>query len=246
MFFIYVLNMSHPRMADPRLRRALNLAIDRRALSDALWEGQAIPARAHDFKGFGAHDPYAQLDLLRFDPAEARRLLRAANYNGEEIELAFQSTYYTYGDLAAQAVADMWKDVGIRVKLQVINGFGPDAAKYMTRDWSNPLYFPDLMGAFDPHWSASSWVTVDRWFRPDLFPQYQPMYDAVRYGTDAGQRVEDYRKLITFCETEMVPWVLLYQPSEAFAMRSDIAWEIPRNVRPYQLTFRAGQIGVTA
>jgi peptide/nickel transport system substrate-binding protein len=116
----------------------------------------------------------------------------------------------------------------------------------MTRDWSNPLYFPDLMGAFDTHWSAKSWVTNDRWFRPDLFPEYQPLYDAVRYGTDPAQRSADYRRLITFAEEKMAPWILLYQPAEAFAMRADIAWTIPRNVRPYQLTFRAGQVSVGA
>lgn len=246
MFFIYVLNMSHPQMADPRLRRALNLAIDRRALARGLWEDQAKPARGHAFTGFGGHDAFADLDLLRHDPAEARRLLRAAGYNGEEIQLCYQAGYYTYGDLAAQAIADMWKDAGIKVKLQLIEGFGADAAKYMTRDWSNPLYFPDLMGAFDTHWSAKSWVTNDRWFRPDMFPEYQPMYDAVRYGTDPEKRVADYRRLITYAETTMVPWILLYQPAEAFAMRSSIGWSIPRNVRPYQLTFRAGQLTVGA
>jgi hypothetical protein len=93
-------------------------------------------------------------------------------------------------------------------------------------------------------WSAKSWVTTERWFRPDLFPDYAALYDAVRYGADPAQRLADYRRLITYAETVMAPWVLLYQPSEAFAMRADIAWEIPRNVRPYQLPFRAGQIRI--
>ena len=244
MFFIHVLNMSHPRLADARIRRALNLAIDRRALSDALWEGKALPARGHCFTGFGGHAALADVNLLPFDPDGAKRLLREAGYRGEPIELCYQSTYYTYGNLAAQAVVDMWKDVGINGVSRVVEDFGPDTSRFMSRDWSNPAYFPDLMGAFDPHWSAKSWVTADRWFRPDLFPQYQPLYDAVRYGTDAAQRVADYRALIRYCELEMVPWILLYQPSEAFAMRADIAWEIPLNVRPYQLNFRAGRVGI--
>ena len=39
-------------------------------------------------------------------------------------------------------------------------------------------------------------------------------------------------------------WILLYQPYEAFAMRSDIRWNIPTALRPYSLNFRAGQISV--
>jgi len=244
MFFIYVLNMSHKVTADARLRRALNLAIDRKALSRGLWEGQAIPAHAHYFEGFGGHDALHDIDLLPFDPAAARRLLAEAGYRGEEIRLSFQSNYYTYGNLAAQAVAEMWQDVGVKVKLEQLEAFTPDVSQYMTRDWSNPMYFSDMMGAFDPHWSAKSWVTTERWFRPDLFPDYAALYDAVRYGADPAQRLADYRRLITYAETVMAPWILLYQPSEAFAMRADIAWEIPRNVRPYQLPFRAGQIRI--
>jgi peptide/nickel transport system substrate-binding protein len=246
MFFIYVLNMSHPRLEDVRVRRALNLAIDRKALADALWGGKALPARGHYFQGFGEQSYLADLDFLKFDPAEARRLLKEANYDGSEMMLNFQPTYYTYGDQAAQAVLDMWKDVGINARLQIIDGFGQDPSKLMTRDWSNPLYYPDLLGAFDTHWSDSSWVTRDKYFLPQKFPEWGRLYEIVRFSPDPEARRDAYRKLVVHAETEVVPWILLYQPHEAFAMRAGIEWAIPKNVRPYQLTFRAGQIRATA
>ena len=80
---------------------------------------------------------------------------------------------------------------------------------------------------------------------PEDDPQ-PPVMRAVGLSTDPAQRSADYRRLITFTEEQMAPWILLYQPAEAFAMRADIAWKIPRNVRPYQLTFRAGQISLGA
>jgi len=66
----------------------------------------------------------------------------------------------------------------------------------------------------------------------------------VRFGTDPQARRDAYRRLVILTETEMVPWVLLYQPAEAYAMRANVAWEIPHNVRPYQLPFRAGLVNV--
>jgi peptide/nickel transport system substrate-binding protein len=245
MFFLYVLNMNRPEIRDPRIRRALNLAVDREALAAALWGGKAFAPRGHFFRGFAEHDFLGDVNLLPHDPAEARRLLRAAGYDGTEIVLSHQSTYYTYGDLGAQAVAEMWKDVGIRVRLQVIEGFGQDSSRFFTRDWSNPLYYPDMLGAFDTHWSRESWVTRDGWFAPERFPDYLPLYEAVRFGTDPAQRRDAYRRLVRVAEFEMVPWVLLYQPNEAYAMRANIAWEIPHNVRPYQLPFRAGLVALS-
>jgi peptide/nickel transport system substrate-binding protein len=140
----------------------------------------------------------------------------------------------------------MWKDVGINARLQIIDGFGQDPSKLMTRDWSNPLYYPDLLGAFDTHWSNSSWVTRDKYFVPQKFPEWGRLYEIVRFSTDPEARRDAYRKLVVHAETEVVPWILLYQPHEAFAMRAGIEWAIPKNVRPYQLTFRAGQIRATA
>jgi len=140
---------------------------------------------------------------------------------------------------------EMWKDAGIRARLQVIEGFGQDSSRFFTRDWSNPLYYPDMLGAFDTHWAQASWVTRDGWFAPEKFPAYQPLYDAVRFGTDPVARRDAYRRLVVLTETDMVPWVLLYQPAEAYAMRGNIAWEIPHNVRPYQLPFRAGLVTVS-
>lgn len=244
MFFLYVLNMNRPEIADPRIRRAMNLAVDRGALVSALWGGKAVAPGGHYFRGFADHDFLNDVNLLPYDPAEARRLLRAAGYAGTEIVLSFQSTYYTYGDQAAQAVVEMWKDAGIRARLQVIEGFGQDSSSYFTRDWSNPCYYPDMLGAFDTHWSSASWVTRDKWFAPEKFPAFAPLYEQVRFGTDPDARRAAYRRLVVMTETEMVPWVLLYQPSEAYAMRGNIAWEIPQNVRPYQLPFRAGLVSV--
>jgi peptide/nickel transport system substrate-binding protein len=241
-FHIWVINMSHPMMKSPDLRKALNLAIDREKLVQALWAGKGKAPRAHQFAEYGEPMYMPDLDFYRYDPAEAKRLLAKAGYKGEPIEIVFFPQYYLYGDLAAQAVADMWKKVGINVKLRQSEPFfsGADHTKVMMQPWSNPLYYPDPMGVFDTHWSAKSWVSAKGLWKPSS-PEWAATYEKARFALDPIERRNAYRKLLALADKES-GWVMLYQPYEAYAMREDIDWRIPTAQRPYVLTFRAGQI----
>ncbi len=241
-FHVWIINMSHPQMASPDLRKALNLAIDREKLVKALWGGRGKAPKAHQFAEYGEPLYLPDLNYYRYDPEQAKALLKKAGYKGEPIEITFFPEYYLYGDLGAQAVADMWKKVGINVKLQQTEPFfgSGDHTKVMMRPWSNPMYYPDPMGAFDTHWSEKSWVTARGLWKP-TDPEWKPTYEKARFATDPKERTAAYRKLQELADRES-GWIVLYQPYEGYAMREDLDWKIPTAQRPYELTFRAGQI----
>ncbi len=74
------LRRQHPHrlFADPRVRRALSLAVDRRDIVEGLWAGHARPGATPLLSTSWAHDP----DLaVPHDPSEARRLLEAAGWS---------------------------------------------------------------------------------------------------------------------------------------------------------------------
>lgn len=244
MFHVYVVSMTHPATKDLRLRRALSLAIDRSLLVKSLWQGRGVAPTAHQFANYGP--PYYQPDLrlIRYDPEAARRLIKESGYDGTPILLSYMATYYTYGDLAAQAVAAMWKAVGLNVKLQAVEGFNQTGAELMVRPWSNPMYYRDPMGAMDTHWSPRSWTVQRKWFTPEASPRWQALYETARFATNPQERAAAYRELMRVGEEELAGWILLYQPYESFAMRSDIQWQVPAGLRPYALAFRAGQIAI--
>jgi peptide/nickel transport system substrate-binding protein len=66
-------NTSRPLFADPEVRRALTLAIDRQGLVDAIWQGYAEVSDSPILNHVWAHDP--TLRPWPYQPEEARRLL---------------------------------------------------------------------------------------------------------------------------------------------------------------------------
>lgn len=72
------LNLDDPVLADVRVRRALAHAIDRREISERLYEGRCPPARSWLPERHPAYNP--AIAEYEHDPAAARALLRAAGH----------------------------------------------------------------------------------------------------------------------------------------------------------------------
>lgn len=106
---------------DPRVREAMDLAIDRRALSRVVFEGLAKPMSQlmpDNFFGSSGNLPERRPDLAR-----ARALLAEAGYpKGFEVEL-FSTSNRLPGDSAlCEALAQQWSRLGLRVTPNALTG----------------------------------------------------------------------------------------------------------------------------
>ena len=244
MFHSYVLNMYRSPTDNQKIRLAMKLAVDRKKLVQGLWAAKGkVPKVSYQFPEYGEPLYMPDLELIKYDPERARQLVKESGYDGTPIVVAYRPYYYTQGNLVVQATAEMWEKVGLRVKLQAVDGYTTDMTGINVRPWSNDLSFPDPMGCFDTHWSHTDWPVRYKMFKGPEHPKWNMLYEKARFSTDVKERREAYRELLTIAEKEVAGWILLYQPYEAFAMRSDIEWKIPNMYRPYLLSFRAGQIG---
>lgn len=103
---------------DRRVRRAISLAIDRKALTRVMLEGLAVPAINIVSPGVFGHD--AALEPERYDPGEAKRLLADAGYpGGFSIALTGPNNRYMNDEQVLQAVAQMLARVGLQPEVQV-------------------------------------------------------------------------------------------------------------------------------
>lgn len=102
---------------DPRVRRAVSLAIDRRAIIERLLPGQAIPSTGPLTRMIRGR---ADLGEIPYDPAEARRLLAEAGYpNGFRTTIT-TTPRYVMGVELAEAVAAQLRKVGIVASIDVL------------------------------------------------------------------------------------------------------------------------------
>ena len=101
---------------DVRVRRALSLAIDRKALTERLMEGAATPASQLLADGFFGVSPRLKPDP--YDPAAARKLLAEAGYpDGFSLTLAGPNNRYLNDAKVLQAIGPMLNRVGIETRV---------------------------------------------------------------------------------------------------------------------------------
>ncbi|WAP67743.1 ABC transporter substrate-binding protein [Jiella pelagia] len=114
---VLVYNTDNEVLKDKRVRQAMNLAIDRKLLVEALWGGKAVVPNGHQYPEYG--DMYqADRPGFEYNPEKAKKLLQEAGYEGETIVYSTEPNYYLNALPAAQAILEMWKAVGINAEAQ--------------------------------------------------------------------------------------------------------------------------------
>jgi peptide/nickel transport system substrate-binding protein len=115
---------SRPQFADPRVRRAVNLAVDNQAIVAGVLQGRATPAAQCSPPGFAGH----VADLLpRFDLELARELMRQAGLEkGFDCTMIATGGSYVNGEDVARAFVRMMAAINIRVQLTLLprKGYG--------------------------------------------------------------------------------------------------------------------------
>ena len=105
---------------DPRVRKAMRLAVDSETIVKVALRGLGLPGEHHHVAQ--AQPDYAKLNPWKRDVAGAKKLLAEAGYpNGFDTEI-FVPKDPPWNGAESQAAIEQWKEAGIRVKLNVMPG----------------------------------------------------------------------------------------------------------------------------
>jgi peptide/nickel transport system substrate-binding protein len=108
-------NATAPWLSDPSVREAVDLAIDRTAISDDLLGGAVTPTgQLIAPVSFGYDEA---LPATETDADAARELITASGYDGSPIALSYPTNGLPQIDQIAQAVASQLEDVGLTIEL---------------------------------------------------------------------------------------------------------------------------------
>lgn len=204
-------------LKDKKVRQALSLAIDRKLLSDTLWGGKAIVPNGHQYPEFG--DMYfADYPVEEYNLEKAKQLIAESDYNGEVINYELKNGYYTFGNEAAEAIVDMWKEIGVNAQVKFVEKLSNTEIS----NWSNSMRFPDPVGGLWLLWGEGSSPSVEHW--TDMPQEFINVGRELTSTTDKAKRKELSRQLMDIWREE-APGALLYYPFESWGIREGLEWE---------------------
>jgi peptide/nickel transport system substrate-binding protein len=106
--------------SNPKVREAIDYAINEKLIADNLLKGQATPTRTRITPGV----PGLQESLYntyRYDPAKAKQLLKDAGYpNGLELTIQSPKNRFLLDTDIAQMIAGMLAEVGIKANVEIM------------------------------------------------------------------------------------------------------------------------------
>ncbi|HET7342460.1 MAG TPA: ABC transporter substrate-binding protein [Methylomirabilota bacterium] len=219
---LYVLgvNSKVKPLDNPLVKQALSLAIDRDAIVKELWRGRGIVPNSMIAKGDNYYD--ASLPPLPYSPQEARDRLKKSGYKGEPVYFETTIAYVSQDKAMAEAIASMWRDIGVNVVIEVIE-YSVRAQKGREKSfkgvwWSDPtstLGDPDgmmwrLLGPGGP---------MDYW----RDPRFDELGNAARFSVDAKFRGEAYKEM-TKIFLDNLPWIPVIQPYEDYGLQKYVEW----------------------
>jgi oligopeptide transport system substrate-binding protein len=173
--YFYRLNVTRPPLDNPLVRKALNFAIDRKAIVEKVSLGDQKPAHAFVPAGF---NDYPTPNTLGYDPEKAQALLAEAGYPGGE---GFPELYLLFNTSEghrkiAEAVVAMWnKNLGINMQLE-------------NKEWK---VFLDAQSHLDYDVGRSGWI--GDYMDPITFLE---MFTSGNGNNDTGWANERYDELI--------------------------------------------------
>lgn len=116
-------DLSHEALRNPKVIRALTLAIDREALVKNVTKGEQTPATSFvpsSMKGLDDKPFSKEFFPAKGDIEQAKKLLEEAGYKGGEGLPTFELMFNTEGahKVVAESVQGMWAQIGVKVNLK--------------------------------------------------------------------------------------------------------------------------------
>jgi peptide/nickel transport system substrate-binding protein len=224
---IFMFNAQSGPGSDSRVRRALNLAIDREALIADVLDGEGAPL--HGFVSpvhYGA-DPDAP--PFAHDPAQARRLLAEAGYGGGLTLQVYRPTSLPdEAEALTDVVAAQLAAIGVRLEVHVEE----DRTRYANQvrlkqihdlcvfDSSPMSVFRVLCEKLDARVAGSWWEGYRN-------PEVERLLDEARRTVDDAQREVIYRRCYRELQNDP-PWLYLYNHCGRIGFREEAGdWAMP-------------------
>lgn len=205
-----------PLGADPRVREALELSLDRNIINQVALEGRFIPNNQPEPPGTPYH--FADLAPPARDPARARALLRAAGH--DRFAFTLRVPNQPVETQVAQIIQAMAAEGGFDIRLEVSEAAALVAA---TERGDFEASFGIWSGRPDPDGNISFWLASDGFLNRGKYnnPRVDQLFRDARLVTATAERQRLYREAARIWLADR-PHLMMYHYRWFWAMRADL------------------------
>ena len=174
-----------------------------------------------------------------FDPAEAKKLLKEAGYDGAPIPYQMLNNYYTNQLQTAQIMVEQWKAVGLNVVIEMKENWAQILGRFPGRgicENSNSSWFNDPVASLSAYAPGGQTWEAGQWENDEMIRLTAALQDS----TDLQKRRADFRRMLTILEREDPCYNVVHQNATFTAKRRDYKW---RPAQSFVVDFRASNWG---
>ena len=203
--------------ADPKVREAIDLAINEQAIVDSVLKGTAVPVRSRVPEGVLGSNP----DLYNtyvYDVEKAKALLAEAGYaDGLELTFTAPKGRYPLDGEVAQLVAGMLEEVGIKVNLELLES-SAFLDKYNSNSNEEMIMIALADGLLDASYSLVHYTKDRAAGQTDYFnEEVENLFNAAGRNLNEKERIEQYQKIQEIVAEER-PHIFLFQQGSNYGV----------------------------
>ena len=195
--------MNKPPFDDLRVRRAMNLALDRQVFSDNLYEGDSVLFAFPSSPEWPLHyvpleeQPESVQEYFEYDPMKAGELLDEAGYPLKGDDTRFEIDLMIRNNIeleleSAQIALGFWDDIGVKVTLDLV-----DSPVIQSRLFEKQYDFMFNALVARPN-ALNDFRAGHQWNRANLNdPEWHAMWEDVLAATDSAEQIARIKKANT-------------------------------------------------
>lgn len=222
-------NVTQPPFDDPRVRLAMSYAIDRQAIGDFVFSGQAEVTGPVAPGQVRWALPLSEFPSYTRDVAKARQLLAEAGYpNGFRTTIKTAGTYQYMVDTAV-AIQSMLAEIGVIADIELVE-WGQYIDAWTNRDHASLVGLNGSGTTPDRalHFFFHSTGTANVWGFSDA--EFDRLVEEARVTLDDDARYELYAQAQRILVNEQAPNLFLNSPFKFYAVRSNVQGFTPSSI----------------
>jgi peptide/nickel transport system substrate-binding protein len=220
---IVILSADSGPTQDLRVRQALNYAVDKEALAEALFEGYAEVAQgqlmAPSFFGFNPDIPGYD-----YDPELARQLIQEAGAEGMEIELVGTAGRWLKDRELVEVIASFWEEIGVEPNVRIFE-FGEYLNRLFDRETrADAIFVVSSNELLDADRPLSGYYHQEGVGASNTDADLAQMIEDARTETDVDAREALYHQALRQAY-EQAYFVFLLNINDIYGMAENLDWQ---------------------